>query len=70
MTTKDSKIWCDLESEVARRGGDGKAFVRETQDLYGIFLPGFASWIGRLYNPEIGGFHAADSGRDTEVSHS
>ncbi len=66
MIKKDNLIWRDLELEVARRGGDGKAFVREMQDLYGIFLPEFATWIGALYDNKSGGFYAANSGRDTE----
>ncbi len=66
MTKTDNKVWLDLEKEVTSRGGDGKAFVREMQDLYAIFTPGFATWIGSLYNTEMGGFHAAYSGRVTE----
>lgn len=66
MTKTDNKVWLDLEKEVSSRGGDGKAFVREMQELYAIFTPGFASWIGSLYNTEMGGFHAAYSGRVTE----
>ncbi len=66
MTKTDNKVWLDLEKEVTSRGGDGKAFVREMQELYAIFTPGFASWIGSLYNTEMGGFHAAYSGRITE----
>lgn len=66
MTTKDNKIWVDLSKEVTRLGGDGEKFVKELQDLYAIFTPDFATWIGGLYNPEMGGFHAAPSGRVTE----
>ena len=66
MTKTDNKVWLDLEKEVTSRGGDGKAFVSEMQELYAIFTPGFASWIGSLYNPEMGGFHAAYSSRVTE----
>lgn len=66
MIKNDNKIWRDLADKVAEKGGDGDAFVRELQDLYSIFTPDFATWIGGLYNHEIGGFHAANSGRDTE----
>ncbi len=65
MIKRNDKVWRDLELEVTRRGGDGKKFVSEMQDLYEIFTPGFASWLGSLYNPLIGGFHAATSGKNT-----
>ena len=66
MIKNDNKIWSDLASKVAKKGGDGEAFVLALQDLYSIFTPDFATWIGGLYNHELGGFHAANSGRDTE----
>ena len=66
MIKNDNKIWSDLADKVAKKGGDGEAFVLALQDLYSIFTPDFATWIGGLYNHELGGFHAANSGRDTE----
>ncbi len=66
MIKRNDKAWIDLAKEVDRRGGDGEKFVKEMQDLYAIFTPGFASWLGSLYNPEIGGFHSSTSGRNTE----
>ena len=66
MIRSNDKAWSDLAAKVAKRGGDGDLFVRELQNLYSIFTPDFATWIGGLYDHEIGGFYAANSGRDTE----
>lgn len=69
MIKKESKIWSDLSTEVARLGGDGERFVAELQDLYSIFTPDFAKWIGGLYDRKIGGFYFSNSARDTDGYH-
>ena len=58
--------WKQLEDEVNSRGADGVAFVKELKELYSIFDPEFAVWLGSLYDKEIGGFYFSVSGRDNE----
>jgi hypothetical protein len=64
MIKKTDPIWKKLEDEVASKGADGASFVKELQDLYEIFDPEFADWLGSLYDKEIGGFYFSVSGRD------
>ncbi len=63
IKSTDSR-WKSLEDEVFARGADGKAFVKELKELYSIFEPQFANWLGSLYNKEVGGFYFSVSGRD------
>ncbi len=56
--------WKSLEDAVSSRGADGKAFVKELKELYSIFEPQFANWLGSLYDKEVGGFYFSASGRD------
>lgn len=58
--------WKMLEDKVNARGADGSAFVKELKELYSIFDPEFATWLGSLYDKEIGGFYFSVSGRDNE----
>ena len=55
-----------LEDKVNARGADGVTFVKELKELYSIFEPEFATWLGSLYDKEIGGFYFSVSGRDNE----
>lgn len=58
--------WKALADEVNSRGADGAAFTKELQELYSIFEPEFATWLGSLYDREAGGFYFSPSGRDNE----
>jgi len=58
--------WKALADEVNSRGADGAAFTKELQELYSIFEPEFATWLGSLYDREVGGFYFSPSGRDNE----
>ena len=64
MIKNTDPIWKKLEDEVAAKGADGAAFVKELKELYSIFDPKFATWLGSLYDKDIGGFYFSVSGRD------
>ena len=55
-----------LEKELYRRGADGAAITSALKDYYSIFDLDVVRWLGRLYDPEIGGFYYSNSSRDNE----
>ena len=63
---KFEKYWMNLESEVNKRGGDGKALAEALSDLCSIYEKGLYIWLAKLYCPEVGGFYYSNSGRDNE----
>ena len=65
MNTKE-KQWANLAAEVDRRGGDGVEVVKAYQELYSIHSDKICSWLGGLYDHEIGGFYYSNSARDNE----
>jgi len=65
MDTRE-KQWERLAKEVDRRGGDGKAVVEAYKELYSVHSEKICSWLGGLYDPEVGGFYYSNSARDNE----
>ena len=65
MDTRE-KQWELLAKEVDRRGGDGKAVVEAYKELYSVHSEKICSWLGGLYDPEVGGFYYSNSARDNE----
>ena len=53
--------WAKVESALGRFGKD---IVNELKDLYSLFNDNAVKWLAGLYDPEIGGFYACESGRD------
>ncbi len=66
MNTLNSPEWEKLESEVTKRGGDGKKFVKALREHFSIYDEGLLTWLGDLYDPKIGGFYYSKSGRHTD----
>ena len=63
---KFDKYWENIENEVNKRGGNGKALVESFSDLYTIYEKGLYIWLAKLYCPEVGGFYYSNSARDNE----
>lgn len=69
MTIKEiDAAWKKLESEVNKRGADGKAFVEAMKDYYSIYDYRLIKWMGGLFDSEIGGFYYSNSARDNECA--
>lgn len=66
MNTLNSPEWEKLESEVTKRGGDGKEFIKALREHFSIYDEGLLTWLGDLYDPKIGGFYYSKSGRHTD----
>ena len=66
MNTLNSPEWEKLEAEVAKRGGDGKEFIKALREHFSIYDEGLLTWLGELYDPKIGGFYYSKSGRHTD----
>ena len=65
MNKNAEKQWLALKAEVDRRGGDGDEVVKALKEHYAIYDDGLLTWLGDLYDPEIGGFYYSKSGRHT-----
>ena len=66
MNTLNSPEWEKLESEVTKRGGGGKEFIKALREHFSIYDEGLLTWLGDLYDPKIGGFYYSKSGRHTD----
>lgn len=66
MNTKEQQ-WQRLSDEVTRRGGNGNDVVEAYKELYSVHNEeGIATWLGGLFDPDIGGFYYSNSARDNE----
>ena len=65
MNTRE-KQWDALAKEAKRRGGDGDEIVKAYQELYSVHSDRICTWLGGLYDSEIGGFYYSNSARDNE----
>ena len=60
------QMWQRLADEAAKKGGDGDAIVEAYKELYSVHSDRICSWLGGLFDPEIGGFYYSNSARDNE----
>ncbi|MBP3583240.1 MAG: hypothetical protein J6K44_04270 [Clostridia bacterium] len=65
MDTREMQ-WEKLAKEATRLGGDGNAIVDAYHELYSVHSEKICSWLGALFEPEIGGFYYSNSARDNE----
>ncbi len=55
-----------LENYFTERGYDGGEIRRGFAELYSMYRPELASWLGGLYDSRIGGFYYSNSAREGE----
>lgn len=65
MQNKDM-MWQRLADEATKKGGDGDEIVKAYQELYSVHSSDMCTWLGKLYDPKIGGFYYSNSARDNE----
>ena len=65
MQNKD-KLWRRLADEATKKGGNGDEIVEAYKELYSAHSDGICSWLGGLFDSEIGGFYYSNSARDNE----
>lgn len=60
-------LWQKLSDEVTRRGGSGDEVVEAYRELYAVHdEEKIASWLGSLFDSDIGGFYYSNSAKNNE----
>ncbi|MBO5314822.1 MAG: hypothetical protein J6B48_00165 [Clostridia bacterium] len=58
--------WLAIRDRINERGADGSKVVEALQDYYSVFEDKALTWLGSLFDPDIGGFYYSESARDNE----
>ena len=65
MQNKD-ELWQRLADEATKKGGNGNDIVDAYKELYSAHSDRICTWLGGLFDSEIGGFYYSNSARDNE----
>ena len=65
MQNKDM-LWQRLADEATKKGGGGADIVDAYKYLYSVHSDRLLTWLGGLFDSEIGGFYYSNSARDNE----
>jgi len=60
------KLWQRLADEATKKGGNGDDIVEAYKELYSAHSDRICTWLGGLFDSEIGGFYYSNSARDNE----
>ena len=60
------KLWQRLADEATKKGGNGDDIVEAYKELYSAHSDRICTWLGGLFDSEIGGFYYSNSARDHE----
>ena len=59
-------LWQRLADEATKKGGNGADIVDAYKYLYSVHSDKLLTWLGGLFDSEIGGFYYSNSARDNE----
>lgn len=59
-------LWQRLCDEANKKGGNGEEIVEAYKELYSVHSDRICTWLGGLFDSEIGGFYYSNSARDNE----
>ena len=56
--------WKSLEEELGSRTDNAEDILSALRELYSLYTPRLAGWLGGLYDSNLGGFYYSNSARD------